>query len=84
MFKTLLIAAAALLLLSGCNKLTKANYDKVTTGMQYDEVVRHLGDPDNCSEALGLMSCEWKNGDAEVSVSFIGNKVTLVTGSGLK
>lgn len=84
MKRTLLVAAAAMLLLGGCNKLTKANYDKVKTGMQYDEVVRLIGDPESCSEAIGLMSCEWKSGDAEVAVSFIGNKVTLVTGSGLK
>ena len=84
MYKTLWIAAAAALLLAGCSKVTKENYDKIKTGMQYDEVVRLIGDPDSCSEAIGLSSCTWKSGDAEVSVNFIANKVTLSSASGLK
>ncbi len=84
MKRTLLLALTAMLLLAGCNSLTQENYNKVKTGMHYDEVVSILGKPESCSEALGLMSCEWKDGDAEVAISFIAKKVTITTGSGLK
>jgi uncharacterized protein YceK len=84
MNKKVWMAVAALLLLAGCSKVTKANYDKIKTGMQYDEVVRLIGEPTDCSEAIGLSSCTWKSGDAEVTVNFIANKVTISSASGLK
>ena len=84
MRKSYLLLAAALLLLSGCNKLTKENYDKVKSGMMYDDVVNILGKPTNCSEAIGITSCEWKSGESEVQINFISNKVTLMTGENLK
>ncbi len=84
MNKSILILPLFLLLLTGCNKLTKENYDKIKSGMQYDEVVRLIGDPTECSEAIGLSNCEWKDGDTEVNINFINNKVTITSASGLK
>ena len=84
MKKSYLLLAAALLLLSGCNKLTKENYDKIKSGMMYDEVVQIIGKPTNCSEAIGISSCTWKHGESEVNVNFIANKVTLMSGDNLK
>jgi hypothetical protein len=84
MTKTLLTVTAAALLFSGCSKLSKENYDKIQSGMQYDEVVQLIGKPDNCSEAIGLSTCEWSSGDATVTINFIANKVTISSSSGLK
>ena len=84
MFKSYLILTAALILLSGCSKLTKENYDKIKTGMEYNEVVSLIGKPEGCSEALGLSRCKWKSGGATVKISFISNQVTLVSGKQLK
>jgi hypothetical protein len=74
-----LIIPALLLLLAGCSKVTKENYDKIKTGMSYDEVITLIGKPEGCSEALGISSCEWKNGKATISAKFISNKVTFIT-----
>jgi hypothetical protein len=84
MKKSYLLLAAAVVLLSGCNKLTKENYDKIKSGMHYDQVVQILGKPANCSEAIGLTSCKWKQGESEVNINFISNKVTIITGDNLK
>jgi hypothetical protein len=75
--KAYLLLAASLLLLSGCSKVTKENYDKIETGMPYDEVVQLIGKPKECSEALGISSCEWQNGKARVDIKFISNQVTF-------
>ena len=84
MKRTVLALLGTAMLLGGCSKLTKENYDKIRTGMHYDEVVTLIGKPENCSEAIGLSVCEWKNGDSTVTVNFIANKVTLRTASNLK
>lgn len=84
MKRTVLALLGAALLLGGCSKLTKENYDKIRTGMHYDEVVKLIGKPETCSEAIGLSVCEWKSGDSAVTVNFIANKVTLSTANGLK
>jgi hypothetical protein len=81
--KAYLLLAASLLLLSGCSKVTKENYDKIKTGMLYDEVVQLIGKPKECSEALGISSCEWKNGKAKVDIKFISNQVTFFSGDHL-
>ena len=84
MSKIYLILTVTLLFLSGCSKLTKENYDKVKTGMYYKDVVQLIGKPEECSDAFGLSSCKWKNGDAVVNISFISNQVTLISGRQLK
>lgn len=84
MKKTYLLLAAFTLFLGGCTTLTKANYDKIQGGMTYDEVVAIIGKPDQCTEVFALSNCSWTSGDTSVNVSFIGGKVTLTTGTGLK
>ena len=84
MSKIYLILTVTLLFLSGCSKLTKENYDKIETGMYYNDVVQLIGKPEECSDTLGLSSCKWKNGDAIVKISFISNQVTLISGRQLK
>lgn len=75
---------ALLLLLSGCSKVTKENYDKIETDMSYDEVVKLIGKPEGCSEAFGISSCAWKNGKAKIDIKFVSNEVTFLTADGLK
>lgn len=62
-------------LLVGCNKLSKANYDKLKVGMEYDEVVAIFGKPDSCSDTLIAKGCKWGNERKNVTIGFIDNKV---------
>lgn len=84
MKKRYLLIAALVLLFSGCNKVTKENYDKIKSGMTYDEVVKVLGKPEGCSETLGISNCEWKDDEAMISITFISNQVTIAVAEGLK
>ena len=71
---TLLVLLA---MLSGCSKLTADNYAKLKTGIEYSEVVRILGTPDNCSEALFVKSCVWGNEQKNITVNFLSDKAIL-------
>ncbi len=84
MKKRYLIITVLILLLSGCNKVTKENYDKIESGMSYNEVVEVLGKPEGCSETIGISNCEWKNDDAMIAITFISNQVTIAVAHGLK
>ncbi len=84
MKKRYLIITILILLLSGCSKVTKGNYDKIKSGMTYEETVELLGKPEGCSETLGISNCEWKNDDAKIVITFISNQVTITVAEGLK
>ncbi|MDQ8023371.1 MAG: hypothetical protein REI94_16150 [Moraxellaceae bacterium] len=78
------IALLLLLALAGCSKLTLSNYDKVQLGMSFDEVKALIGEPTECSDALMVRNCVWREGEASASVSFVGNKATIFTADKLK
>ena len=84
MKKGYFIIAAFILLLNGCNNITKKNYDKIENGMSYEEVVKLLGEPEGCAETFGISNCEWKNKDAKIMITFISNKATIKIAEGLK
>ena len=85
MGRTLLLVTACLVALSGCSKLTKANYDALSMGMSQDEVTAVIGKPDNCSETMGTQSCVWgKEGDTYIKVVFIADNATAFSNNGLK
>lgn len=84
LLKRYFLFAVLLLLMSGCSKVTKENYDKIKTGMSYDDVVKLIGKPEGCSETLGISSCVWKSGDAKIDIKFISDQVTFRSASGLK
>jgi hypothetical protein len=82
--KQYLIIAALILLLNGCSKVSKKNYDKIESGISYEEVVKLIGNPEGCSETLGISNCEWKNDDAKIVITFVLDQVTIKTSDGLK
>ncbi|WP_345984955.1 DUF3862 domain-containing protein [Sulfurimonas sp. HSL-1656] len=84
MSKRIMLPALLLLLLSGCSKVTKENYDKIESGMSYDEVVKLIGKPEECAETLGISSCQWKNDGAVIDIKFISDQVTFTSAKGLK
>lgn len=83
--KTLTVLLLGLALtLSGCSKLTLANYDKITMGMPYDEVVQLIGPPDRCNDVMGVRSCQWGDEKRSIQVNFLAGEVLLFSSSNLK
>ncbi len=80
----LIVALITLTLLSGCSKLTMENYAKIKMGLGYAEVVRILGKPDNCSEALFVRNCVWGDEQKNITVNFAGDKVVLFSSKNIK
>ena len=80
----LIIALSLLAMLLGCSKLTVENYSKIKVGLEYAEIVKILGKPDNCSEALFVKNCVWGNEQKNITVNFMGDKVILFTSKNIK
>ncbi len=70
-------------LLAACNKLTVENYDKLKTGMPYEEVKRILGAPAKCSEVLGIKQCVWGDDKRHIDVSFVGDQAVVFNGENI-
>jgi len=67
-----------LLLVVSCSKLTLQNYDKLKTGMSYDEVVNIIGKPGHCKEKLGARQCQWgEDGTTQITTSFIAGSAVF-------
>ena len=77
------LAMGLMLALLGCGKLTLDNYNKITMGMTYDEVVQLIGKPDNCDDLMGVRSCLWGDDERSVTVNFVSGKVLLFSSSNL-
>lgn len=83
--KTLTVLLLGLVLtMSGCSKLTLENYNKITMGMPYDEVVQLIGTPDRCDDVMGVRSCQWGDEKHSVHVNFLAGQVLLFSSSNLK
>jgi Domain of Unknown Function with PDB structure (DUF3862) len=82
------LLGAFLLLLSACSKATQENYDKLTMGMKYSEVIEILGEPDSCKELMQIKQCVWGDASNEngpsISINFVGNNVVLFSSTGLQ
>lgn len=72
---------------TGCSKVTKANYDKVETGMSKAEVEKILGKgTEDKSGGIGDLTgtvVTWKKGDTTITVTFANDKVVTKVQSGL-
>jgi hypothetical protein len=78
------VALGSLLLLLACSKLTLENYNKLTMGMPYDDVVKLLGAPASCDDVMGVRSCKWGDDTHSVDVNFLGGKVLLFSSNNLQ
>ncbi|RTL47936.1 MAG: DUF3862 domain-containing protein [Rhodocyclaceae bacterium] len=78
------VALALALLLAACGAVSQENYDKLKTGMAYDEVVKVLGKPSQCSEALGARSCLWGDETRNISANFIAGKAVLFSSKNIR
>lgn len=80
----LLGALGLALLLAACGKLNVENYDKLKSGMSYEEVKRILGPPAKCSDVLGVKQCSWGDETRHVDVSFIGDQVLIFSAENIR
>jgi hypothetical protein len=82
--RTVVAMSLMLVMMLGCSKLTIENYNRITAGMNYDEVTRLLGKPDACDDVIGVRSCRWGDEARSVHVSFVAGKVLLYSSSNLQ
>ena len=75
------------MILSGCSKVTKSNYDKIETGMTQQQVedILGAGTPTQSVDVggLGAKQLQWKDGNKTITVTIVNGKVTLKNASGL-
>jgi hypothetical protein len=82
------VAILAVFLMACGSKLTQENFNKISNGMPYAEVVKILGEPQS-SEGGGILgitagSSVWKDDKHQVNITFINEKVAGKTFSEIK
>ncbi len=63
--KKIVIGGLIALLLTGCSKLNRENYDQLKMGMSYAEASTILGKAERCDDALGTTSLPLGRGREE-------------------
>lgn len=80
----LAICVFSILAFAGCSKVSKENYDKIKTGMSYQEVVGVLGKPDTCEEpVLKTKNCMWGSSDKQIKIKFVSDTVAWRSKKGI-
>ena len=79
-----ILAVGVILLMLGCSRVTLENYNKLTVGMRYEEVIELLGSPARCDDMMGVRACQWGDEKRSIHVNFIGGKVLLFSSSNLQ
>ncbi|MGL5949458.1 MAG: lipoprotein [Aeromonas sp.] len=82
--KKILSLGLLALLLTGCNKLNRENYDRIESGMTYEQVTKIIGKASQCSDKLGASHCRWEKKPAQISVTFLGGKAAFFSAEGIK
>lgn len=72
-----ILAASGVLLLAACSRVNQENYEKLKTGMTYEEVRNVLGKADSCSEAIGIRHCRWGETERYIDGNFIADKAVM-------
>lgn len=67
----------------GCSKINQENYDKLKVGMDYDEVLKIIGKPDNCKSVLNMKNCMWEESSKSITIKVFANKVVFLSGHGI-
>lgn len=79
----LFICISLLAAVVGCGKLTQDNFDKIKTGMTYEEVTDIIGDPTSCDSMFTAKQCQWKSGDKIIDVKLLNDKVVIFSAQNL-
>ena len=81
--KQILIGGLIALLLTGCSKLNRENYDKLKMGISYTEASSILGKAESCDDKLGTTSCVWGGEGKNIKIRFIADKTTFFSSEGI-
>ena len=73
----------AILAAFGCSKLSQENYDNLSVGMDYQEVIELLGDPDECKSVLNAKNCIWGDSSKNITIKIVADKVVFLSSTGL-
>lgn len=69
--------------LFACGRVTQANFEKIKSGMNMQEVVAILGEPTNSGsiDVAGVSgtSATWKDSHGEINIQFLNDQVTVKT-----
>jgi hypothetical protein len=79
-----LVAMGLMVALLGCSKITLENYDRISVGMTYDEVIRLIGPPEKCDDLMGVRNCLWGDESHSINVSFVAGQVLLFSSHNLQ
>lgn len=75
------LVVLSLLLLAGCDRVTRDNYEKIRSGMTMDEVVEIIGEPSDTSSIgvgpLEATTARWDGKKGTISIQFTGQKVRI-------
>jgi len=80
---SIFLVAASLMLAVACSKINAENYAQLSSGMEYDEVVALLGEPEECSGGFGVKSCTWGDETKQININFAGSTMVTFSGKGL-
>lgn len=81
--KKLVICGLIALLLTGCSKLSRENYNQLKMGMSYSEASTILGKAARCDDTLGTTSCLWGGEGKHIKIHFIADKATFFSSQGI-
>ena len=79
----LIICFLPMFILLGCSKINQENYSKLKVGMEYDEVLKILGKPDNCESILNMKNCIWEESSKSITIQIVADKVVFLFGQGI-
>lgn len=77
------VAAAAILLLTGCSKVSQRNFEKIETGMTYDEVKALIGAPTSCETLFTMQQCVWEDGKKKIDIKLLNDQVVMFSSNNL-
>lgn len=79
-----IMIALALLIFTGCTKVSKENYDKIQVGMSYTQVTDLLGKATNCDAMAGVSDCTWGDEKHYIKVKLVADKVMFIHSVGIE
>jgi hypothetical protein len=79
----LITCLVPIFILLGCSKINKENYDKLKVGLEYEEVLKIIGKPDECESTLNMKNCIWEEPSKSIKIIIVADKVFFLSSQGI-